>query len=38
MSGYVRTFKDKYGDKDNNNKLMSHCMDDDNLLGKYKAI
>ena len=40
MSGYVKTFKDKVGDKDkkNNNKLMSFRTDDDKLLGKYKTI
>ena len=40
MSGYVKTFKDKVGDKHkkNNNKLMSFRIDDDKLLGKYKTI
>ena len=40
MSGYVKTFKDKVGDKDkkNNNKLMSFRIDDDKLFGKYKTI
>ena len=28
MSGYVKTFKVKDGDKDKNNKLMSFCKDD----------
>ena len=30
MSGYVKTFK--------KNQLMSHRIDDDKLLGKYKTI
>ena len=38
MSGYVKTFKAKDGDKDKNNKLMSFCLDDKKLLGKYKII
>ena len=38
MSGYVKTFKVKEGDKDKNNKLMSFCIDDEKLLQKYKAI
>ena len=38
MSGYVKTFKVKEGDKDKNNKLMSLCIDDEKLLEKYKAI
>ena len=38
MSGYVKTFKVKNGNKDKNNKLMSFCIDDDKLLEKYKAI
>ena len=38
MSGYVKTFKVKDGDKDKNNKLMSFRIDDEKLLGKYKAI
>ena len=37
-SGYVKTFKVKRGDKDKNNKLMSFCIDNENLLQKYKAI
>ena len=36
MSGYVKTFEDKDGDK--NNKLMYLCIDDDKLLEKYKTI
>ena len=38
MSGYIKTFKVKDGDKDKNNKLMSFRIDDEKLLGKYKAI
>ena len=38
MSGYVKTFKVKEGDKDKNNKLMSLGIDDEKLLEKYKAI
>ena len=35
MSGYVKTFKVKDGDKDKNNKLMSFRIDDVKLLEKY---
>ena len=38
MSGYVKTFKVKDGDKDKNNKLMSFRIDDQKLLEKYKAV
>ena len=38
VSGYVKTFKVKDGDKDKNNKLMSFRIDDEKLLEKYKAI
>ena len=38
MSGYVKTFKVKEGDKDKSNKLMSFHIDDEKLLEKYKAI
>ena len=38
MSGYVKTFKVKEGDKDKNNKLMSFHIDDEKLLEKYNAI
>ena len=38
MSGYVRTFKVKDGDKDKSSKLMSFHIDDKKLLEKYKAI
>ena len=36
MIGYAKTFKVKDGDKNQHNKLMSFCIDDDNLLEKYK--
>ena len=32
MGGYVKTFKVKDGDKNNNNKLISFCIDDEKLL------
>ena len=38
MSGYVKTFEVKNGDKGKNNKLMSFHIDDEKLLEKYKAI
>ena len=38
ISGYVKTFKVKEGDKDKSNKLMSFCINDQKLLEKYKAI
>ena len=38
MSGCVKIFEGKDGDKDKNNKVTYCCMDDENLLGKYKAI
>ena len=38
MSGYVKTFKVKDGNKDKKSKLMSFRIDDENLLEKYKAI
>ena len=38
MSGYVKTFKVKEGDKDKNNKLMSFRTYNEKLLEKYKAI
>ena len=34
MSGYIKTFKVKDGDKDINNKLMSFRIDDEKLLEK----
>ena len=38
MSGYVKTFKVKDGNKDKNNKLMSFGIDDEKLSEKFKAI
>ena len=38
MNKYVKTFKDKGGDKNKNNKLMSLCKNDDKLLEKHKNI
>ena len=38
MIGYVKTFEIKGVRKDNNNKLVSFCIDDEKLLEKYKAI
>ena len=38
MSGYVRRFKVKDGDKDKNYKIMSFRIDNENLLEKYKTI
>ena len=38
ISGYIRTFKVKDGDKVGNNKLMSFSIDDVEQLGKCKAI
>ena len=38
MSGYVKTFKVKEGDKDKNNKSMSFRIDNEKLLEKYNAI
>ena len=38
MSGYVRTFKVKDGNKDKNNKLISFHLDYEKRLEKYKAI
>ena len=35
MSGYVKTFKDANGNKDNT--FISFCIDDENLLEKYKT-
>ena len=37
-SGYVKTFKFEDTDKVKNNTLMHFCIDDENLLEKYKAI
>ena len=38
MSGYVKPFKLKDGDKETSNKLMSFCIDDEKIFKKYKAI
>ena len=38
ISGYVKAFKVKDGDKDKNNKLMSFHVDGEKLLEKYKTI
>ena len=38
MSGYVKTFKVKDGDKNKNNKLISFRIDGEKLLEKYKTI
>ena len=38
MSGYVKPFKLKDGDKERSNKLMSFCIDDEKIFKKYKAI
>ena len=38
ISGYVKIFKVKDGERDKNSKLMPFCINDENLLEKYKAI
>ena len=38
MSRYVKTFKDKGGDKNKNDKLVFLRIDDNKLLEIYKAI
>ena len=38
MSGYVKTFKVKEGDKDKNNKLLTFHIDDEKVLEKYKLF
>ena len=38
MSGYINTFKDKGGDKNKNNKLISLSIDDDKLFEKCTTI
>ena len=35
LSGYVKTFKVKVGDKDKNNMLISFHIDNEKLLEKY---
>ena len=37
MSGYVKIFKVKDGDKDKSDKLMSFRIDDEKILKKCKA-
>ena len=37
MSGHIKAFKVKARDKNKNNKLMLFCINDEKLLGKYKA-
>ena len=37
MSGYVETFRDKSGDKNQNSKLISLGIDDNNLLEKFET-
>ena len=38
ISGCVKIFKVKDGDKDKNNKLMCFHINDENLLQRYKTI
>ena len=38
MSGHVKTFKVKDGDKNKDNKLISFLINDQKLLEKYKSI
>ena len=38
MSGYVKTFKVKEGEKDETDKLMSFHKEDEKILEKYTAI
>ena len=38
MSGCIKRFDYKGGDKSKNNKLMSLHIDDDQLLEKYKTV
>ena len=38
MSWHVTTFKVKEGDKDKSNKLMSFRIENEKILGKYKAF
>ena len=38
MSGFVKTFKVKGGDKDKSKKLTSFCIYDGKILEKYKTI
>ena len=38
MSGYVKPFKVKDGDIDQNNEFMSFCIKDEKLFAEYKDI
>ena len=38
MSGHVKPFKGKEGDKNKSDKLMVFCIVDQKLLEKYKAV
>ena len=38
MSGFVKRFKVKDGDKNKDSELISLIIDDDSLLEKYKTI
>ena len=38
ISRFVKTFKDKGGDKNKNNKFISLSIDDNKLLEKHKTI
>ena len=38
MSGYFKTFEIRDGDKDKNNKLMIHCINNEKLLKNYSTI
>ena len=38
MSGYVKAFKDKGGDRNKKNTLLSLRIEDNNVLEKYKTI
>ena len=38
ISRFVKTFKDKGGDKNKNNKFTSLSIDDNKLLEKHKTI
>ena len=38
INGYIKTFRDKSGNKNKNNKLMSLCINNNKPLEKYKTI
>ena len=38
ISGYVKPFKLKDGDKDRRNKLMTFCTDDENIFKNIKLF